>query len=113
MNRFSGMSGMMRSLASTAVCLALTALVGCGGSGGGSDTATISGKITYNNAPVTSGTLTLYSSSGSPYPVSIKPDGTFNVSGVPIGQMEVAIDPGPALAPRPPAPRQPLRPRPT
>ncbi len=101
MNRFSGMSGMMRSLASTAVCLTLTALAGCGGGGGGSDTATISGKVTYNGAPVANGNLTLFSTSGSSYPVPLKSDGTFNVSGAPIGMQEVAIDPGSALPPPP------------
>ena len=94
MNMSFGTTGMTRSLASAAACLALAGLIGCGGSA--SDKATISGKVTYNGKPVTGGTLTLYSSTGAPYPVSIKEDGTFNVSGAPIGQMGVGIDTGPA-----------------
>ncbi len=100
MSRFVGTTGMGRSLASAAACLALTALVGCGpGGGGGSGKATISGKVTYQGAPVTGGTLTLYDDKGSPYPVGIKADGTFNVSDVPIGQMGVGIDTGSAAPP--------------
>ena len=80
MNMSFGTTCMTRSLASAAACFALAGLIGCGG-GGGSDKATISGKVTYNDKPVTGGTLTLYSSTGAPYPVNIKEDGTFNVSG--------------------------------
>jgi len=90
MSKFFEKTRMMRSLASAAVCLALAVLVGCGG--GGSTKATIRGKVAYKGAPVTGGTLTLYSASGSPYPLSIKPDGTFSVSDVPVGDMRVGID---------------------
>jgi len=89
----------MRSLAAAAACLALAALAGCGGD---SSKATISGKVAYNNAPVTGGTLTLYPASGAPYPINIKADGTFNVSDVPVGEMEVGIDTG-AVPVAPPA----------
>ena len=99
MNRFVGSTGKVRWLASAAACLALTALVGCGGSSNGK--GTITGKVTYNHTPVGGGTLTLYSASGSPYPVGIKPDGTFDVSDVPVGQMGVAIDSGSAGVPAP------------
>ena len=94
MNRSVGTSGMVRWLASAAACLALTALVGCGGSSNGK--ATITGKVTYKHAPVAGGTLTLYPASGSPYPVGIKADGAFDVSDVPVGQMAVGIDTGSA-----------------
>jgi len=58
--------------------------------------ATITGMVRFNGMPVTGGTLTLYPSTGAPYPVSIKADGTYNTSGTPIGQMGVGIDTGPA-----------------
>ena len=98
MNRFFGTTGRMRLPASAAACMALAVLAGCGGDGG---KATISGKVSYKGAPVTGGTLTLYPASGPPYPLTIKADGTFNVSGVPIGEMGVGIDTGlpPAAAP--------------
>ncbi len=101
MNMSFGTTGMMRSLASSAAYLVLAGLMGCGG-GSGSDKATVIGKVSYKGAPVTGGTLTLYSAEGAPYPVAIKADGTFNVSGVPVGQMGVAIDTGAAPA-APPA----------
>lgn len=87
MNAVSANKG-MRILSAIAACLALASLTGCGGDSG---KATISGKVTYKGAPVTGGTLTLYAESGTPYPVNINPNGTFNVSDVPTGQRTVSI----------------------
>ena len=77
-----------RFAASVAACLALAALAGCGDG----SKATVSGKVTYKGAPVTGGTLTLYPSSGTPYPVNIGTNGTFNVGDAPVGTMGVAIN---------------------
>ena len=76
-----------RRLTALGACLILGVLVGCGDG----NKATVSGKVTYKGAPVTGGTLTLYPSSGTPYPVNINANGAFNVSDVPVGQMGVAV----------------------
>ena len=76
-----------RFVAALTVFLCLTALTGCGDS----SKAAVSGKVTYKGAPVTGGTLTLYPTSGTPFPVNINANGTFNASDAPIGQMGVSI----------------------
>ena len=57
------------------------------------------GQSHLQGAPVPSGTLNLYPASGPPFPISLKPDGTFSVSDVPIGQVGVAIDTPPPMIP--------------
>jgi hypothetical protein len=42
--------------------------------------------------PVTGGTITLVPASGSPFPITIKPDGTFEVGDAPLGSMKVTIE---------------------
>jgi hypothetical protein len=80
--------GTLRFLACAGACLTLAALTGCGGD---SSKATISGKVTYRGAPLTGGILTLYPASGTAYPVPLNADGTFKVSGAPVGTMGVGI----------------------
>jgi hypothetical protein len=81
----------MRSLAFIGACFGLTFLMGCGG--GDAKKATISGKVTYKGAPLAGGTLKLVpTSGGSSYPVYIKPDGAFQVTDAPVGNMQVAIE---------------------
>jgi hypothetical protein len=68
----------------------LIALMGCGGS---NKTATVSGKVTYNGAPVTGGTLMFYSEGKTePTPGPINADGTFAFGGVPTGPMKVVVE---------------------
>ncbi len=84
MNMSFGTTGMMRSLASSAAYLVLAGLMGCGG-GSGSDKATVIGKVSYSRRArhrrVRSRSIPRRAV--RPYPVAIKADGTFNVSGVP------------------------------
>jgi hypothetical protein len=84
----------LRSLTAVGACFALTALLGCGGGNG--TKASLTGKVTYNSAPVTGGTISLIptsgASSGVPFPVTIKPDGTFDVGDAPMGPMKVTIE---------------------
>ena len=85
----------LRSLAAVGACFALSALLGCGGGGNGNK-ASLSGKVTYNNARVTGGTLSLIPTSGAstgvPFPITIKPDGSFDVGDAPLGPMKVTIE---------------------
>jgi hypothetical protein len=83
----------LRSLAAVSACFVLAALLGCGGGGSG-DKIALKGKVIYNNAPVTGGTLTLVPAdgAGAPFPISIKPDGTFEVGDAPNGPMKVTIE---------------------
>ena len=94
----------LRLLATIAAGLAPATLAGCV-----DDTkATVTGKVTYHNAPVTGGNLLLYAEgNASPFPVYIRADGAFNVSGAPSGPMRVAIETDsvpPAEATLPPEP---------
>ncbi len=79
----------LRSLVLVGACFALATLPGCGGD---SDKAALTGKVTYHNAPVTGGTLTLIPATGLPFPITIKYDGTFDVNDAPVGLMKVTIN---------------------
>lgn len=58
-----------------------------------SSKATISGRVTYKGTPLGGGNMTLHpAGTGNPYPVSLKPDGTFQIGEVPPGEMKVAIE---------------------
>src|SRR5262249_17643813 len=71
-----------------AACVALASLVGCGGS----NKATVPGNVTHPGAPPPRGPLVLSAPAGRSAVVYIKPDGTFDMSDVPVGQMNVAIN---------------------
>ncbi len=72
---------------------------GCGAANHG-DGAAVSGKVMYKGQPVTGGMMKLYVKDAPPVagvtdpsiPITIKPDGTFTASNVPIGMMQVAIE---------------------
>jgi hypothetical protein len=78
-----------RSLASVSACFLLAALTGCGGA---SNKTHLTGKVIYKDAPVTGGTIKLYSSPENPFTIQIKSDGTFDVEDAPPGEMKVAIE---------------------
>jgi hypothetical protein len=75
----------------------LCALGGCSGDG----KATVSGKVTYQDKPVTSGTVVFVpedkAKMGDRAP--IKPDGTYSTSNLPLGKMKVGVEPGQKGAP--------------
>ena len=77
-----------RPLAAVAACLALAALLGCGDS----NKSSVSGKVTYKNAPVTGGMITLTpDGSGQNASITIKPDGTFLTDSVVPGKYKVSV----------------------
>lgn len=73
------------------LAVALGAATGCGSKG---KKGTVSGKVTYKDAPLTGGTITLYpeGKEGAPYPIPINADGSFSASGVPTGKMRVSFE---------------------
>jgi hypothetical protein len=75
------------------------AVTGCGGSG----TAEVSGTVQYQGKPVRSGTVMIFDAAGSPHLADIGPDGTYAVSGVPVGAVQLSVQsPDPARADLPP-----------
>jgi hypothetical protein len=72
--------------------LFVVALGGCSGSNTKGNS--VSGKVTYNNAPVTGGTLKFHpAAGGEAVLVTISPNGTFFVEGsVPTGQATVTVE---------------------
>jgi hypothetical protein len=78
------------------LCLAVLtgAAGGCGKQGKKNE---VSGKVVLvkkNGATqdVTGGIITFHPGSGPPYPGTIKPDGTFDLTGVPPGKMRVTVE---------------------
>ena len=67
-------------------CLALAS--GCSGSA----RAKVSGVVTYKNAPLKGGNMTLSSDSGGSYSCIIQPDGTYSVTDVATGTYNVTIE---------------------
>ncbi len=78
-----------RSLASVSACFLLAALTGCGGA---SNKTHLTGKVIYKGAPVTGGTIKLYSTPENPFSFPIRADGTFDVEDAPSGDMKVTIE---------------------
>jgi hypothetical protein len=80
------------ALLSAASLAAVTVgMAGCGPSSAAQ--GVVSGKVTYNGTPLTGGNLTLHPVKGGPdFPITITNEGTFSSSGVPDGEMLVAIE---------------------
>jgi hypothetical protein len=78
-----------RFAGSSATGLLLVAVLGCGGN---TTINTLEGKITYNGAEVTGGSILFYPAGGGPVPGFIKSDGTYIASDVPPGEVTVTID---------------------
>jgi hypothetical protein len=75
-------------------------------------TATVSGKVTVNNKPVTAGVITFYpdeESGAKPASANIKADGTYEVGNAPVGKVKVAVGPPPGPPPGGGAPPIPNR----
>lgn len=88
----------MRSRILAGGALAALALVFAGCGGGQERTAQVNGKVTYNNNPVTHGTVTFVPESGGPPATGeIKPDGSFSMTtyssgdGAVLGKHKVVI----------------------
>ncbi len=73
-------------------------LLGCGGK----PTGDVSGKVVYQKKPVVSGSVVIVGSDNKPRTGEIKPDGTYTVLAVPVGEAKIAVispDPNPDLPP--------------
>jgi hypothetical protein len=68
-------------------------VVGCGG---GADTTTVAGKITFNGQSVTRGIINFQAEGSRPIGGGIASDGTYSVE-LPPGQYKVRIDAPPAV----------------
>jgi hypothetical protein len=61
------------------------AVIGCGRTG------QVSGKASYRDQPLPAGTVMLLASDGRVYDGQIQPDGTFQISRVPVGTAKVSV----------------------
>lgn len=91
-----------RSAALFICSLGLLFSAGCGGSSGlqpEGPTGTVTGKVTWKGAPLTSGTVTFVNAQqGLAFPATIGPDGGYSLSGpfgtaIPVGDYQVGVAP--------------------
>ena len=70
-----------------AVCALLLQLVGCGGA-----TGSLSGKVTLDGQPVTTGSVIFTNGNSAQNQLaSIQSDGSYKADGVPVGDVKVAV----------------------
>jgi hypothetical protein len=69
--------------------LALPLATGCGGQTKG----TVSGKVTYQGKPLSSGFVTFVLEKGSPLHSDIQSDGSYRMDNVPVGTVKIGIQP--------------------
>jgi hypothetical protein len=55
-------------------------------------TGTVSGKVTYNNKPLKGGTVSFITQTGTPKFTGIADDGSYTVTGVPVGPVKITVD---------------------
>ncbi len=71
--------------------LVVILIAGCGSSNPNAP-ASITGKVTYKNAPVTAGNIKFHAPDAGVYPTGINPDGTYSISDIPAGDLVVTIE---------------------
>jgi hypothetical protein len=76
----------MRFLVQLASAAVIVAVTGCGPA-----TTDVAGKVTYQGKPVVYGTVVFIGADGTPKSGAIQLDGTYRVTGVPIGTARVAV----------------------
>lgn len=81
-------------------CLVLVAIFVSCSPGCGPVTAEVSGKVTFQGRPITSGSVILYCPDKRIVRGVIGPDGSYSISNVPVGEAAVAV-----RLPQPPAPK--------
>jgi len=66
--------------------------------------ASLSGKVTYKDKPVTGGTVIFVGEDGKQTRAEIQPDGMYSSPGVPLGNLKIGVQPAPkgpaGLAPK-------------
>jgi hypothetical protein len=72
--------------------LSLVLACGCSRGNPNAPAASVHGKVTYNDKPVTGGSLTLHPKDAGKYSVRIDKDGSYAGTDVPIGQMVVTVE---------------------
>lgn len=77
----------MKTVTQFSFLLAALAAAGCG-----NNTTTVSGRVSYNGKPVVFGTVVMVGANGVPVNGPIQPDGSFTVSGVPVGTVKVSVN---------------------
>jgi hypothetical protein len=82
----------MKLLASALTLGLLLAVLGCGSEPHGK----VSGKVTFNDKPMTGGTVVFATADGKRTEYAqIQPDGTYSSPNVPVGEIHVAVWPAP------------------
>jgi hypothetical protein len=92
------------------VACCLAAFLGLAGAGCGGGLGDISGKVTFQNKTVVTGTVTVIGSDSLPYYGPIDKDGFYTVEKVPVGEAKVGVtsmDPR-GVGLRPGAPKRPV-----
>ncbi|MBX9578766.1 MAG: carboxypeptidase-like regulatory domain-containing protein [Gemmataceae bacterium] len=83
-----------RPAAGAALAVLAVVLPGCG-----PRTATVEGKVSYQGKSVVWGSVTLRAADGTVHQVGLNPDGTYRLTGVPVGEARVGVsspDPKPS-----------------
>jgi len=57
----------------------------------GGDTATVTGKISYNGKPLKSGKVTFHPAAGKAIVAKLNADGTYEAKNVPVGELKVTV----------------------
>jgi len=74
------------------VLVSMLFLVLAAGCGAGMHGGTVSGKVTYNNAPVTAGTVVFLPAEGPTYSIPISPEGTYSTTDIPPNEYSVTVE---------------------
>jgi len=69
--------------------------------GCGKRTGVVTGKVTHQGTPLTSGAVVFHGPNGQSDSGNIDAQGNYTVSQAPIGPVKVTVDPGPARLPPP------------
>jgi hypothetical protein len=84
------------------VLLLLPLAIGCGGQAKG----TVSGKVTYQGKPLSSGIVSFVSEAGAPHYADIESDGSYRMVNAPVGPVRIGVQSKPKQSASP-SPRMP------